>query len=262
MVPSPVAAAAALALPSLASILNASFTARDFTHCDTYYSLPRPPSLSDCVKALDHLPRGHVPVTWYNEELPEVPSEYVLPLVSTYRSCQIKIEMSGKFQQESPFQMKAPPDDLRAMAQLAIDRCVTREQLGGYATYGFKSLIDWITNPSTVFPGDLHLPPSITFFTATVWNYKPSLPDVEPGSQDEWSAVEIRRNLESAAERAPAGSRLRLDLQAREWYVYDSEQAIISRGEALENGYYWWSGPRHNRVTVTNSSTPQNVDTA
>lgn len=154
--------------------------------------------------------------------------------------------------------MKAPPDDLRAMAQLAIDRCVTREQLGGYATYGFKSLIDWITNPSvcyyslpsstlhwlrgetltsccwrvqTVFPGDLHLPPSITFFTATVWNYKPSLPDVEPGSQDEWSAVEIRRNLESAAERAPAGSRLRLDLQAREWYVYDSEQAIISRGE-------------------------------
>lgn len=85
MVPSPVAAAAALALPSLASILNASFTARDFTHCDTYYSLPRPPSLSDCVKALDHLPRGHVPVTWYNEELPEVPSEYVLPLVSTYR---------------------------------------------------------------------------------------------------------------------------------------------------------------------------------
>ncbi|KAL8663870.1 MAG: hypothetical protein Q9202_003556 [Teloschistes flavicans] len=186
MVPSPVAAAAALALPSLASILNASFTARDFTHCDTYYSLPRPPSLSDCVKALDHLPRGHVPVTWYNEELPEVPSEYVLPLVSTYRELTLCFRCS---QEEVLLEKKSAEE------------------------------------------GDLHLPPSITFFTATVWNYKPSLPDVEPGSQDEWSAVEIRRNLERAAERAPAGSRLRLDLQAREWYVYGSEQAIISRGE-------------------------------
>lgn len=82
----------------------------------------------------------------------------------------------------------------------------------------------------TVFPGNLHLPPSITFFTATVWNYKPSQPDVEPGSQDEWSAVQIRRNLERAVERAPVGSRLRKDLEARESYVYGSEQAIISRG--------------------------------
>lgn len=89
-------AAAALALPSLTSMMNASFTARDFTHCHWYYSVPRPPSYGDCQKALDDFPRGHEPVTWYNEDLPEVPSQYVLPLVSTFRELTLPVRYAAR----------------------------------------------------------------------------------------------------------------------------------------------------------------------
>ena len=67
-------------------------------------------------------------------------------------SCQIVIQMSGKYQEESGVQIGAPPDDLRTAARLTVQRCLTADQqgvhAGGYSTYDFASVTEWITAPN------------------------------------------------------------------------------------------------------------------
>ncbi|KAL8718497.1 MAG: hypothetical protein Q9181_008192, partial [Wetmoreana brouardii] len=63
-----------------------------------------------------------------------------------------------------------------------------------------------------------------------VWNYGPRFPDVEPGSEDEHTAIEIARRLATAAGRAPAGKALQRDLENRQEYVEDSAKEIRKHG--------------------------------
>ncbi|KAL9594001.1 MAG: hypothetical protein Q9179_005593 [Wetmoreana sp. 5 TL-2023] len=195
--------------------------------------------------AVSQLPAGNKPVTWYNTYEADVDPKYTLPIVRTRAllgSCQIQIQMSGKYSQAgNRVKIRAPPDHLRLAAQLTVQRCVAGQQqggerTGGYSTYDFAKVIDWITAPQdveaqTYFPTpELNLPASITFFTAMVWNYGPRFPEVEPGSEDEHTAIEIARRLASAAGRAPAGKALQRDLENRQEYVEASAMEIRKHG--------------------------------
>lgn len=164
-------------------------------------------------------------------------------------TCQIVIQASGQYAETHPVEIQASPDDLSRAASLAIHRCVAAyhegpyQHLGGYSTLDFAKVVNWITAPSTVFPGNLELPESITFLTAMVWNSEPNPPDIEPGSEDEWAAAEIRQSLETAASHAPEDSYLRLDLEARAKWVEGSELRINSHG-GPDGGLAWWVGPK------------------
>lgn len=138
--------------------------------------------------------------------------------------------------------MVATPDAIRYAAWHAMKKCIIDENgKGGYATHQFAKVVHWITAPDTPFPQNLDLPDEITFITAMVWipwSYRNLF---EPGSRDEWTAVELAHALSAAFHRAPAGSVLQSTLGARLDYVEGSEAAIGEGGR--ESGYMWWSGP-------------------
>ena len=171
-------------------------------------------------------------------------------MMESLGTCQIKIQASGKFLEDHPeanIVLFATPRGIRGSAMSAIEKCAGNDDprspnKGGFATYHLANVIDWITAPNTVFPGNLQLDPDLTFFTAMVWNYDPRSPDIEPGSHDEETAYVIARELDKSAEVAPSRSPLRTDLQARARYVHGSEYAINDHG-GLGSGLAWWSGP-------------------
>lgn len=124
-----------------------------------------------------------------------------------------------------------------------MKKCIIDENgKGGYATHQFAKVVHWITAPNTPFPQNLDLPDEITFITAMVWKPWSYLNLFEPGSRDEWTAIELEDVLSAAADRAPAGSMLQSSLRARLDYVEGSEAAIDNWG-GRESGYMWWSGP-------------------
>ncbi len=100
---------------------------------------------------------------------------------------------------------------------------------GGYATNQFAKVVNWITTPDTPFPQNLDLPDEITFITAMVWTPWSYANLFEPGSRDEWTAVELGEALSEAADRAPDGI-VQSILRAREDYVKGSEQAMGDYG--------------------------------
>ena len=132
------------------------------------------------------------------------------------------------------------PNVLRDIALYTIEACLGDEYLGGYSTHQFTNVVDWITAPDTVFPGDLNLPAHITFITALVWNPEGFGSLFEPGSRDGWTAEELEGALLEAINRAPAGSDLRRSLARRYEYVEGSRVEM----KDPDSGYFWWSGPR------------------
>ena len=164
-------------------------------------------------------------------------------------TCEIVLSASGKYAQENRLQVEAIPNDLRNTALFTIQKCLGKEKLGGYSTYQFANVVDWITAPDTVFPGNLNLPASLTFFTALVWNPSYSLEGLEPGSDDEWSAVQLNHALEAAMARAPPKSDLHRSLEERLEYIEGSEEAIGNHGGHGDSGYTWWSGPQPDLAT-------------
>lgn len=139
--------------------------------------------------------------------------------------------------------MVATPDAIRDAAWYAMKQCVAdKNKIGGYATHQFAKVVDWITAPDTPFPQNLDLPDEITFITAMVWTPWSFTNLFEPGSRDEWTAVQLVYALEAAIDRAPEGSVLESTLEARRKYVEGSEMAIDNWG-GQESNYKWWSGP-------------------
>lgn len=123
-----------------------------------------------------------------------------------------------------------------------MKKCIVDENgLGGYATNQFAKVVNWITAPDTPFPQNLDLPDEITFITAMVWKPWSYRNLFEPGSRDEWTAIELNDALLAAVNRAPEGSVLQDTLRARLVYVQGSEAAMDNGGR--ESGYMWWSGP-------------------
>ncbi len=159
-------------------------------------------------------------------------------------TCEIVLSASGKYAQENRLQVEAVPNDLRNIALYTIRKCLGGEKLGGYSTHQFANVVDWITAPDTVFPGNLNLPASLTFFTALIWNPSYSLKGLEPGSDDEWSAVQLNYALEAAIARAPPHSNLHRSLEERLEHIEGSEEAMGNRGGHGDSGYTWWSGPQ------------------
>ena len=171
-------------------------------------------------------------------------------------TCEIVLSASGKYvEDDNRLQVQAAPDDLRDIAQYTIEKCLGDEKEGGYSTHQFANVANWITDPDTVFPGNLNLPAHLTFFTAMICNPADSLEDFEPGSRDAQSALELKRALQIALGRLAPGSDLQRSLLARRRYVRGSEMAIINHG-GPESGYFWWSGPRprtSSQMTGSNS---------
>ena len=62
-------------------------------------------------------------------------------------TCQIKIQVSGQYAEEHPVQVQASPDDLREVAALTTQRCLIEQEEGGYSTYEFARVVNWITAP-------------------------------------------------------------------------------------------------------------------
>lgn len=164
-------------------------------------------------------------------------------------TCEIALSASGRYAQENRLQVEAVPNDLRKIALYTIENCLGKEKLGGYSTHQFANVVDWITAPDTVFPGDLNLPASLTFFTALVWNPSYSLKGLEPGSDDEWSAVQLNYALEAAIAQAPPNSDLHRSLEERLEYIEGSEEAMGSGGGHGDSGFTWWSGPQPDRAS-------------
>ena len=164
-------------------------------------------------------------------------------------TCEIVLSASGKYAQENRLQIEAVPNHLRNIALYTIQKCLGKEKLGGYSTHQFGNVVDWITAPDTVFPGDLNLPPSLTFFTALFWNPSHSLKGLEPGSDDEWSAVQLNYALEAAIARAPPNSDWHRSLGERLEYIEGSEEAMGNLGGHGDSGYTWWSGPQPDRAS-------------
>ena len=163
-------------------------------------------------------------------------------------TCEIVLSASGKYAQENRFRVEAVPNDLGNIALYTIQHCLGDQRLGGYSTLQFANVVDWITAPNTVFPGDLNLPASLTFFTALVWNPSHSLKGLEPGSNDEWSAVQLYYALETAVSQAPPGSDFQRSLEERLEYIEGSEVAIGDQGGHGDSGLNWWDGPQPSRA--------------
>ena len=132
------------------------------------------------------------------------------------------------------------PNVLQAITLYTIEKCLGDEYLGGYSTHQFTNVVDWITAPDTVFPGDLDLPADITFITALVWNPEGFGFRFEPGSRDGRTAEELEEALLKAINRAPEGSGLRRSLARRYEYVEGSRVEMRDP----DSGYLWWSGPK------------------
>lgn len=178
-------------------------------------------------------------------------------MVISIGTCEIVLSASGKYAQENRFQVDAVPNDLGNIALYTIQHCLRDQRMGGYSTLQFENVVNWITAPNTVFPGDLNLPASLTFFTALVWNPEDSLKGLEPGSDDEWSAVELYYALEKAVVRAPPGSDLERSLEERLEYIEGSEKRIGDGGGHSESGVKWWDGPQPSRAfspTIRNNT--------
>lgn len=154
-------------------------------------------------------------------------------------TCQIKLSASGKYASENDLVIRIAPDELRQMALYTIEACVQKEDYGGYATKGIGKATEWITAPSTHFPGDPRLPPSITFFTALVWfsGREPWRNGYDPGEHDYWTTIAILEHLRAAKDAAPPRSALKFLLEDRYHYLYAS--AEIQDG-GRERKWPWW----------------------
>ena len=76
----------------------------------------------------------------------------------------------------------------------------------------------------TVFPGNLALPASLTFFTVTLRHSGSS--STEPGSFDPTTARWLYQHLDRAADRAAPDSDLRANLEARRAYIEGSREMM------------------------------------
>ena len=174
-------------------------------------------------------------------------------------TCEIRIQASGKFIEENrddSIKLTANPAELRRATLKIIEKCLVGQGEGGYSTYDFGRVVRWITAPTTDFPENLDLGPDLTFFTAIVWSYQTTFPtDVpEPGSYDESTADQLVNHIGKAANRAPAGSALERNLEARADYVWESA-ATIYKHWGVESGYAWWSGPDDDQMSTQNQTT-------
>lgn len=57
----------------------------------------------------------------------------------------------------------AAPNDIREAALATIHECIDKERRGGYSTHNFKVVTDWITAPTTNFPGNLSFGSGLTY---------------------------------------------------------------------------------------------------
>ena len=139
--------------------------------------------------------------------------------------------------------MSASPDELRELALYTIEKCIHGQKLGGYTTKYIEDTIDWITAPETVFPGNLDLPPEITFFTAMVRRRRAtaSEEEYEPGAHDPQVSLIIRDSLMVAEEEALPYSELEEDLRKRYDYLAVSHRVQEQR----EWKRAWWESWIH-----------------
>lgn len=144
---------------------------------------------------------------------------------------------------------------MRNMAGWLIDRCISEENLGGFATYGLANAEDYITGPKVRHEDEwrkITKPPArictfnantrseaahTTFFSLQVWNndgghyYR----GWNPGDMDVDVADDVVASLDVATDHYPRGSAAQANiLRNMEYY-----QAVLHRMKA---SYYnsWW----------------------
>ena len=126
--------------------------------CSTFFGQPliREP----CQAAVDNLPRGTLPSIFTTRAHTATNNYIQVPIrygnTESNPSCMVTVDLDGHSRTDQF--VFVPWDEIRKLAQLLVDSCVSLLHRGGFITYGVARTFESLLDPTSYWGGNAEIP--------------------------------------------------------------------------------------------------------